>query len=43
MSDVEKFKNLLETRPDIQPLFEKVNIDKLSEKLNEISKGDSHN
>ena len=40
---VEKFKKLLETRADVQPIFNDVNLEKLSQKLNESYGGDSHN
>jgi histidine triad (HIT) family protein len=38
MDDVVRFKELLSSRPDIQEIFKDVNIDKLSEKLNEVKK-----
>ena len=35
MNDIEKFKELLSMREDVQPIFENVNLDKLAEKLKE--------
>ncbi|MGE0793012.1 MAG: HIT domain-containing protein [Candidatus Woesearchaeota archaeon] len=42
MKDVKKFKELLSTRPDVQKIFKDVNIDKLSEKLNEAYGGEKN-
>ncbi|MCA9478358.1 MAG: hypothetical protein KC535_04375, partial [Nanoarchaeota archaeon] len=42
MSDVDRFKELLASRPDVQPIFENVNINKLSEKLNQAKEDDAH-
>ncbi|MFW6378633.1 MAG: HIT domain-containing protein, partial [Nanoarchaeota archaeon] len=39
--DPATFKELLSRREDIKPVFEKVDIDKLSEKLNELEGGES--
>ncbi len=36
MRDLSHFKELLENRPDVQQIFEEVNIDKLAEKLIEV-------
>jgi len=38
MDDVVRFKELLSSRPDIQEIFKDIDIDKLSEKLNEVKK-----
>lgn len=38
MKDPAYFKELLQDRPDVQELFVDVNVDKLSEKLNEVAK-----
>jgi histidine triad (HIT) family protein len=38
MTDLNKFKEILSTRPDVQKIFENVNLDKLSEKLIQAEK-----
>lgn len=40
MKDLGRFKELLATREDVQKIFENVNLDKLSEKLNEVKESE---
>jgi len=40
INDLEKFKELLSHRPDVQKIFENINLDNLSEKLKEANKNE---